>query len=99
FEVDGKHGLTDTFGKEFVSPGTYRVIFNSGNFNYYIIGEQNKGAEDHNLSYWIMNPQNGKKMDLGALQDNDPAFFKDEVAFYHFHRNGKSVLSSPVSSV
>ncbi len=99
FEVDGKHGLTDTFGKEFVKPGTYYTIINAGDFNYYIIGEQKKEVKKYDLFYWIMDPQNGKKIDLGALQDNDPAFFKDEVAFYHFHRNGKSVLSSPVSSV
>ncbi len=99
FEVDGEQGLTDTFGKEFIPPGTYQVISNSGNFNYYIVGEKKKGAKDYDLSYWIMNPQNGKKIDLGELKDNDPAFFKDEVAFYHFHRNGKSVLSSPISSV
>ncbi|RYD96299.1 MAG: hypothetical protein EOP54_14070 [Sphingobacteriales bacterium] len=96
FEVDGTYGLTDTFGNEFVQPGTYYFIENAGNFNYYIIGEQKKGAKDRNLSYWFMNPQTGKKLELGELKDNDPAFFKEDTAFYHFHRAGKSVLASPL---
>lgn len=97
FEVDGAQGLTDTFGNEFVKPGTYDMINNAGNFNYYIVGEQKKGVKHRDLSYWIMDPRSGKKIDLGALMDDDPAFFKDEIAFYHFLRNGKSVLASPVS--
>lgn len=98
FEVDGEHGLTDTFGKEFVQPGTYDFISNVGNFNYYIIGEQKKGVKERSFTYWIMNPQNGKKIDLGALKDNDPSFFKGDTAFYHFHRAGKSVLASPMAA-
>lgn len=98
FEVDGKHGLTDTFGKEFVKPGTYYTIINAGDFNYYIIGEQKKEVKKYDLFYWIMDSQTGKKIDLGELQDDDPAFLKDDVAFYHFLRNGKSVLASPLNA-
>lgn len=99
FAVDGDYGLTDTFGNEFVKPGTYDAIFNAGNFNYYIIGEQKKGVKHRDLAYWIMDPRTGKKIDLGALMDNDPAFFKDGRAFYHFHRNGKSILASPLAAI
>lgn len=98
FSVDGAYGLTDTFGNEFVKPGTYDVIFNAGNFNYYIIGEQKKGVKHRDLSYWIMNPQTGKKTDLGELKDDDPAFSKEDIAFYHFQHNGKSLLASPISA-
>jgi len=98
FEVDGEHGLTDTFGKEFVPPGTYDFISNVGNFNYYIIGKQKKGVKERSFTYWIMNPQNGKKIDLGELKDNDPAFFKGDTAFYHFHKAGKSILASPMAA-
>lgn len=99
FEVDGAQGLTDTFGKEFVKPGTYDRITNAGNFNYYIIGEQKKGTQQRDLSYWIMDPRNGKKIDLGELMDDDPAFFKGDTAFYHFHRSGKSLLASPLAAI
>lgn|GEM_PF-867739 len=98
FEVDGSHGLTDTFGQEFVKPGTYKAIINSGDFNYYIIGEQKKEVKEYDLSYWIMDPQTGKKIDLGELQDSDPAFFKGDTAYYHFLRSGKSVLATPLAS-
>ncbi|MBE8714236.1 hypothetical protein C4F49_11130 [Sphingobacterium sp. KB22] len=98
FSVDSEYGLMDTLGNEFAEPGKYDLIYNKNDFRYYIIGDRIKDADYPKFTYWLMDPQTAKKIDLGDLIDDDPVMRIADTAWYHFHKDNKSILASPLSN-
>ncbi|MFE7088607.1 hypothetical protein ACFU8T_16075 [Sphingobacterium spiritivorum] len=94
FQVNGEYGLMDTLGNEVKAPGFCASVKVYGDFSYYVI--MDKDAKD-NYMYWLMDTQTGKPVNMGTLKDSSPLIIIDDIAYYHFEKDNKTVIASPVN--
>jgi len=92
FQIDGKWGLMDTLGHEVKAPGFCKYIEIPDDFSYYVIY-----GNDDAPRYWLMDSRSGERIDLGDLKSSEPILKIDEVWFYQFEKDNKTVLSSPIT--
>ena len=94
FQVNGEYGLMDTLGNEVKAPGFCLSVKVYGDFSYYVI--MDKDAKD-NYIYWLMDTQTGKPINMGTLKDSSPLIIVGDIAYYHFEKDNKTVIASPVN--
>ena len=92
FQVDGKWGLMDTLGHEVKAPGFCKYIEVPDDFSYYVIY-----ANEDASRYWLMDSRSGERIDLGELKASEPVLKIEEVWFYRFEKDDKTVLASPIT--
>ncbi|WP_236582300.1 hypothetical protein [Sphingobacterium spiritivorum] len=94
FQVNGEYGLMDTLGNEVKAPGFCVSVKVYRDFSYYVIVD--KDAKD-NYFYWLMDTQTGKPVNMGTLKDSSPLIIVGDIAYYHFEKDNKTVIASPVN--
>ena len=87
FKFNNTYGFADTFGKEVIKWDTYQHVDIYDNLSFYYVS--NKDGQ------WFIDGRNGTILDFGQLMDKNPTCRINEQNYFHFQKNGKSILCSP----